>query len=602
MTRAPAAPKGDPVARNLRAPLSLTGKRWLLRDCDEAARDALAARLGCSPILARLLANRGLSTGDQARNFLAPDLHDLHEPDLLPDVGKAVERVRAALGAGERVLVYGDYDADGVTATALLLRFLSQIGLEARHHIPNRVEEGYGVHREAIERAAAEGVGLIITVDCGVTAVEEVARARELGIDVVVTDHHEPGRELPRAVAVVDPKLTGSLYPFRELAGVGVAFKLAWAIAQSFSPGKRVTPEFRAFLLDAMGLVAIGTVADVVPLTGENRVFAAFGLHALRQSTSPGITALVEQAGVRDRRLKPRDIAFKIAPRLNAAGRVAHADLCVDLFTSRSLPEAEAIARELETKNAERRRIQADILASARERLAEPGWEDARSIVLAHEDWHPGVVGIVASRLAEEHSRPVVLLGIRNGLARGSARSVPSFNLYEAIDACAPVLLAYGGHAQAAGLTLDRGNIDRFRELFEQQARRHLGAEPCGLLEIDGEIALAALGPNLVRELERLAPFGHGNPPPVFAASSVALAGQARRMGGQGQHLAFYVRQGDVSLRAIGFGMGHLYETMTEGDVGLDIAFQPKIDDYRGVEAVELQLCDVRLRPRPPAG
>ena len=588
-------------------PLSLAGNRWVFRDTNDAAHDALMGSLGIAPIVARLLTNRGFVEPTEVRGFLEPQLSQLHDPCLLPDIDKAVARIRQAVAKGERVLVYGDYDADGVTATALLLRFFRLMGLETSHYIPCRIGEGYGLNLDAVEKLSEKvnkerlhgPVDLIVTVDCGTSSDLEIELAGEYGVDVIVTDHHEPGQGVPRACAVVNPKLTGSLYPFRELAGVGVAFKLAWALAQSFSPGKRVTDEFREFLLDAMGLVAIGTVADVVPLIGENRVFATYGLQALRESTDPGIHALVEQAGITGRAIRPSDVAFKLGPRLNAAGRMAHADLCVDLFTSESLPDAEAIACELETNNRERQRVQADILRSVRDVLAsDPKWHDRRSIVLAHEDWHPGVVGIVASRIAEEWHRPVILLGIRDGVARGSARSVPGFDLYEAVEACGELLMAFGGHAGAAGMSLLAERVDAFSEQFEAEvAARIRGIESTGLLDVDTEVPLAALDRNLVRELDRMAPFGKGNPAPVLACSGVTVAGQPRVLGHHGQHLAFYARQGDLSLRVVGFGMGRHYESIVGGNVVCDIAFQPKINDFRGLEEVELELQDLRLCP-----
>jgi len=586
-----------PTTRSPR-PLSLTGKKWHILDCDQGQRDALARALGLSPLVARLLLNRGLSGPDGARAFLDPDLNSLHDPQLLPGMAEAVARIRKAIAAGEKVLLYGDYDADGVTALALLSEFFRLVGLEHECYIPNRIEEGYGVHAEAIEAAAANGIGLIITADCGVGAVEEVERARQLGLDVIITDHHEPPRVVPRAVAVVNPKLTGSLYPFRDLSGVGVVFKLAWALAQSFSPGKRVTPQFRAFLLDAMALVAVGTVADVVPLLGENRVFAVYGLHALRKCTNPGLVALVEQAGLRDKQIAPRDIAFKIGPRLNAAGRLAEATLCVELLTCRDPARAAAIARELETRNRERQRIQNSILAEARAQLAALGdLDERRAIVLAGETWHAGVVGIVAAKLAEEFMRPTVLLSLEGDVARGSARSVPHFDLFSALEACESVLLAYGGHRQAAGLKLRREDIQRFTDLFEHQVREWLGGEePCGLLEIDAEVPLAAVDAELVRDLEQLEPCGQGNPPPVLACAEVTVAGQPTLMGSAGQHIAFYATQGNKSLRAVGFGMGDIYEHLAGGATVCDIAFTPRINDYRGAREVELILRDVRLR------
>ncbi|MFW6163070.1 MAG: single-stranded-DNA-specific exonuclease RecJ, partial [Planctomycetota bacterium] len=427
------------------AGLSATGKRWLLRDCDEERRDALAQALGVSPIVARVLLNRGVQTPEAARRFLSPELSGLHEPALLPDIDEAVARIRQAVTEGETILLYGDYDADGVTSLALLRLFFRMVGVEPEVYIPHRVDEGYGLHPDAVEAAAERGVGLIVTVDCGVGAVEAVDRARDLGIDVVVTDHHEPGRRVPRACAVVNPKLTGCLYPFRDLAGVGVAFKLAWALAQSFSPGKRVSEEFRRFLLDAMGLVAIGTVADVVPLRGENRIFATYGLHALRHSTSPGVTALVRQVGASGRPLRPRDVSFRLGPRLNAAGRLGAADICVELLTSDDLSRAVEIAEQLEQTNRQRRTIQATILDEALDALAAlDDLDSRRTIVLAREGWHAGVLGIVASRLAEDYHRPTLLLSLDDAVARGSARSVPGVNLFEAVEACEGMLLGYG--------------------------------------------------------------------------------------------------------------------------------------------------------------
>jgi len=558
----------------------------------------LVDALGVSPIVAHLLCNRGLGRAELARDFLEPDLGGLHDPGLLPDIEKAVVRLRQAVANQERILVYGDYDADGVTATSLLIKFLQLLGAEPAHYIPNRVEEGYGLHTEAVRAAAADGVKLIITVDCGVSGAAEVELARELGIDVIVTDHHEPPHQVPRAAAVVNPKLTGALYPFRDLSGVGVAFKFAWAVAQSFTPGKRVSEEFRRFLLDAIGLVAMGTVADVVPLVGENRIFAIFGLHALRASTSPGIVALVRGAGVADRPLTPRDIAFGIGPRLNAAGRLAQAGLCVELLTTASQERADEIARVLEGKNRERQRIQTAILNDARRRLeGVDDWATRRAIVLADEGWHAGIVGIVAAKLVEEFNMPTVLLSLDGQVARGSARSVPHFDLFGAVEACEGILLSYGGHSQAAGMRLLRENVERFRELFECQAQRSLSDwEPCGLVEVDAEVALPAVNAGLVKELERLAPYGEGNRAPVLACSDVVVAGTPTLMGGQGQHVAFYARQGERSLRAIGFRMADdIFDSVASGDVRCDIAFTPKINGYRGTEEVELELCDVRL-------
>ncbi|NQT89139.1 single-stranded-DNA-specific exonuclease RecJ [bacterium] len=572
-------------------------KQWHIRDCDDALRDELADAVGCSPLLAQLLLNRNISTQAAVRCFLEPDLKGLHDPGLLPDIDKAVARIRKAQGEKERVLIYGDYDADGVTSTSLLLQLLRVLGIDVHYYIPHRIDEGYGLNIEAVETAADEGVRLIVTCDCGTNSVAEVERARELGIDVIITDHHEPGHAIAPALAVVNAKLTGSLYPFRELAGVGVAFKLAWALAQSYSPGTRVTDEFRSFLLEAMGLVAIGTVADVVPLIDENRIFAVYGLHALRRTRSPGLGALVRQVGAVDRPLQPSDVSFKIGPRLNAAGRLAEADLCVQLLTSDSPPDAADIAQTLDAKNRQRQKIQATILASARAKLENvDDWAERRSIVLADAEWHPGVVGIVASKIAEQYSRPAVLLSIEDGFARGSARSVHAFNLFEAVDACSELLEHYGGHAAAAGMTLSVDNLDAFTERFEQRAREKLGDwEPCGIIQADAEVELPSIDRSLVLDLERLSPFGQGNPQAVFISRGVAVAGRPKLLGTSGKHVAFYIRQGDTSYRAVGFNMGDLYEPLSAGNVTCDVAYTPEINRFRGAETVELKLCDVRL-------
>jgi len=578
--------------------LSATGKRWALCDCDEGQRDELVAALGVSPIVAQLLLNRGVDDSTNARQFLAPDLNHLHEPSLLPDIDKAVERIRRAIGEGEKVLIYGDYDADGVTATSLLILLFAQFGQKPGYYIPHRVDEGYGLHAEAIEAAAADGVGLIVTVDCGISSVAEVERARELGIDVIITDHHEPGREVPNACAVVNAKLTGCLYPYRELAGVGVAFKLAWALGQAFSPAKRVTSEFRRFLVDAMGLVALGTVADVVPLTGENRVFAAFGLQALQGSAQPGMVALIRQVGIEGKALSPRDVSFKLAPRLNAAGRLGAADVCVELLTCDSPERAAEIASELDECNRSRQRVQAAIVTSAREQLlSDPQWEERRSIVLADSEWHAGVLGIVASKLTEEFHRPTILLAIDGDQVRGSARSVPGVNMFAAIDACGDLLTSYGGHSGAAGVRMPLAQLDAFRERFESQVVAQLdGEEPCDVVEVEAEVVLGAVGHGLVSECDRLAPYGQGNPAPVLVCSDLAVAGQPRLMGRQGQHVSFYVRQGTTSRRVIGFNLGGVYDKLSSGNAVCDIAFTPRLNKFRGTEEIELEMCDLRFR------
>lgn len=575
----------------------MSSRKWLLPSADDEIRRSLCQELGVLPLMAQVLMNRGLKDADAARMFLHPQLNDLADPDLLPGIDAAVERVYAAARNQEKILIYGDYDVDGTSATALLVRFLRLAGLDVEYYVPHRIEEGYGLNTAAIGEFKQRGVALIITVDCGVGAVVECEYARSQGIDLVVTDHHEPGAQIASACAVVDPKLTGSLYPFRDLSGVGVAFKVAWAVAKRFSVGQKMSDEFRSFLLDSLGLVALGTVADVVPLLGENRILVRYGLQALASVPGPGLRALMDCARIRGDRLKTHDIAFGLGPRLNAAGRMADAELAIELMLTDDARTGHEIAAELDRHNVDRQKLQRDVFQHAREMfLQQPDLEAARAIVLAHDSWHAGVVGIVASKMVDEFHRPAALIAIEGTVGRGSARSIPGFNLFNALDGFRDRMISFGGHAAAAGFQIA---AERIPELREHLNRAAAGLAPDAFLPsiaLDAAVELDELSARLINELELLAPHGEANPRPLFAAHGLRIAGKPRLMGMKGQHMSFYVTNGRASLRAIMFGAGdEFYDRILSGDRACSIVFSPRIDTWSGSGALELHVKDIKF-------
>lgn len=560
-----------------------------------AAAGRLASELSLSPIMGQLLWNRGFHTRDDAARFLRPSLDHLFEPELMQDMDKAVARISRAIAADEKIVIYGDYDVDGMSATALLYHFFSLLTARVDYFLPRRIEEGYGLKAEPLRRFKSEGASLLVTVDCGIGAVEEAAVARELGLDLVITDHHEPEGALPEAVAVINPKRKDSRYPYRDLAGVGVAFKLAWALARHFSGQRRVTPEFKEFLLNAIGLVALGTIADVVPLTGENRVLVSAGLDALMNSRLPGVRALMNVAGVRDV-LTARDVAFRLAPRLNAAGRLNEPTVGFELLVTESFGRASEIAADLDAKNRRRQAIERKILASARKSLKDAfDVENDRVIVLAGEDWHPGVLGIVASRIAEEFYRPTLLLNLEGEMARGSARSIPPFHIFDALKSCEDLLVSFGGHAQAAGITIASNKIDQLREALEATAYELTAEDLTPCVPVDAEVSLCDVTPALISQLDMLEPFGEKNRPPLFVARGVETAGRLKRVGSDGQHLSFFVRDSGTAMRAIAFGWGEFRARLEKHPGTVSVAFETQIDTWRGTGEPELVVRDIRL-------
>lgn len=579
-------------------------KHWRFTPHDTSATQRLARALNCSPLLAQVLTARGLTDTEQASTYLSNTLQDLCDPSLMPGCDDAADRIVAAVKNGRRVTIYGDYDVDGVTATSLLWHCLKLADATVEYYIPSRLEEGYGLNGDAIRKLHEEYPDqLVVSVDCGVSAVAEVALANELGLDLIVTDHHKFAEKLPDCL-VVHPRrgdLDGSpIYPGGDLCGAGVAFKLAWAICKRLGDGERATPAMREFLIAAVGLAAMGTIADCVPLVSENRVIATHGLRALKGHLSEGLKALKIIANiVPEAILSSEDISFGLAPRINAAGRLGQARLAVELLTTEDPARAAQLAAYVDGLNKQRQTVERKILKQARELVDENSdWLDAPALVLAHDEWHPGVIGIVASRVAEHFGKPTFLVAIDNTtkVGQGSGRSLGLIDLHAALCNCHDHLLGYGGHAAAAGLQIPADRVDSFRDALCSEAKSQFDTPdesvPAIEVPVDAEVSFDLLTHGAVRELDKLGPFGQKNERPVFVATGVKLAGQPKRMGGGDRHLSARFQQGAKSFRAISFGRGEWADELNAAGGPFTIAFSTAINAFRGHESVELKLID----------
>ncbi|MBT3878123.1 MAG: single-stranded-DNA-specific exonuclease RecJ [Candidatus Scalindua sp.] len=625
----------------------LSQKKWIFPPLNINLQTEISNALRISPLLSQLLINRGLTDVESAKIFLDSTLSLLSDPMLLPDIEKSSERIIDALSRGEKITVYGDYDVDGISSTALMvqcLETLSRLYWNQKsiidYYIPDRLKEGYGLSVEAIKTLSEMGTKVIITVDCGVNAFKEAKLAREEGIDLIITDHHEPGDKsldsdkdtekqssvscgCDAAFGLINPKLTTSNYPFRELAGVGVAFMLAWALGQIAATRsdhstvrpqkKKVANEFKDFLMEAIGLAALGTIADVVPLKQENRILAKYGLSSLQNSGNPGIMALKEVAGLKDKTIHSSHVGFNLGPRINAAGRVGNAKKGVELLTAKCENKAKELAEYLESENKRRQKIQSDILQSARKKVLEEVDVDSEmAIIVSDDSWHQGVIGVVASRLASEFYRPVIIIATDGKIGHGSARSIPDFNLYSALVKCQEystdrkILISFGGHAQAAGLKLLKNDISKFKEIFNTVSREQMEWDDMTpTLNVDLEVKLSSISSSLFKELKCLFPHGEGNQVPVFATRNVKAVGQIRRFGVSGKHLGFFVRQGDVSFKAVGFGLGDKIDALKQNNGNCSIVYvlrQPfrketnsryNNNDMKYKEDIELELKDI---------
>lgn len=570
---------------------------WSFQPHDPAVIEQLARQLKVAPLVAQVLAARGFLTADDAKEFLSSRISDLPEPTLLPGVDAAADRVLAAISDERRITIYGDYDVDGVTATSVLWHCLSLAGATVDYYIPSRLEEGYGLNTEAIRQLHEEDPRrLLISVDCGIASVSEAALAAELGLELIITDHHQFGSELPAAACLVHPRLPGTSYSFGDLCGVGVAFKLAWAVCQRLGDGKKASPRMREFLKSAVGLTAIGTVADVVPLRDENRTLVRYGLQSLRENPSLGLQALLHVSKLDgDGPLTAEDIGFGLAPRINAAGRLGQARLAVEMLTTSNAERATALATYVDQLNNNRKTVERRIFKAAREMVEEhPEWNDHPTLVLAHHEWHPGVIGIVASRVAERYEKPAILIALRDdGTGQGSGRSWAGYDLYSGMAACQETLLGFGGHKAAAGLQISAGRIDEFRQSLANWTAANFSADESDLaLRIDAEVLLSEVTRRAVEELNHLGPFGAANPTPRFAANNVELVEPPRTMGEGDRHLSIRVRQNRTVMRAVAFGRGEWAEEIAAVNGPLLISFAPVINSFRGFEKVELRLID----------
>ena len=587
-------------------------KKWSLVVTDDACRqvgeglmEELSKGLGVAPLISQLLINRGIKRLQEGRFFLFGTLRDLPDPFLLPDMDKAVKRILKGLERDEHILIYGDYDVDGVTAISLLILFFKSLGKKVSYYIPYRLKEGYGLNVDAIKAIKEKGVTLIITVDCAVSSCREIEYANSLGIDVIVTDHHEPlvndsgGEDLPPAYAVISPKRDDCEYPFPDLAGVGIALKLAQAIEQrAIHSSPQSTVDYGLSTVNRyLDLVALGTVADVAPLTGENRILVKEGLRLFMGSVRVGVSSLLEVSGLSGRPITTGNIGFMLAPRINAAGRLGRADMAVRLLTTEDKEEAERLARYLDTQNRERQDIEEEILKEAKGKIEEEDLSERKFILLSSPDWHQGVIGVVASKIAEEFYRPTVLISMgNNGMGKGSARSIPGLNIYKALTRCASLLDRFGGHKYAAGLTILKERIKGFQEKMEEVIAQEI--DPDGFvpkLRIDAVVNLSEMTVLLAEQLNLLSPFGVGNPEPTLLLRDMK-ATYPRVVGKNHLKMTVFPPSGGRGVEAVGFHMGEVLSDIMGNEGTLDMAFFPQINDWGGKANLQLRLKDIRLQ------
>jgi single-stranded-DNA-specific exonuclease len=575
-------------------------KRWCLTSLptDETIKE-FSRSLKISSISAQILLQRNIRDIAQAKTFIKPNLNHLSDPYVVPGVSDALKRIEKALLSNQRILAYGDYDVDGITSVVLLKRFFRLLGREIDCYIPHRLIEGYGLSKDAIDSFIPKGVQLIITVDCGISNREEVAYAKKAGIDVIVTDHHQIPSELPDCI-VVNPKLSREQGDSYFLAGVGVAFKVCCSLMNTFSPAKRNSKVFHDFLMDAMSLVALGTIADVVPLVGENRILCSYGLEALRHTKIAGLNALIKQTGLSNSAIKPDNISFRLGPRINASGRLGIPYSGLELLISDSSSEIDRLVAKLEQNNRERQKIENKIFQEVSKYLHENyNMENTPVIVLSSDKWHSGVIGIVASKIAEEFYKPCVLISLENGLGKGSARSIPSFHLYNALDSCRGLLLSLGGHEYAAGLQIDNQNIPELTKHLNDYARNTMKPEDfIPFIQIDALLDFSQITRKLVDEINLLSPFGEGNPEPVFCSHNLQLIGTPKLIGNNLKHLTFFAKQSNRTFRVIAYNQGSSVSIFDKlKDKPFSLAYIIQLNTWQGQENIELEFVDMKPQP-----
>ena len=550
---------------------------------DEHLQEHLSAVLHISPLVAQVLINRNIRTFEEAKQFLSVGEDAFFDPFLFRDMDSAVRRIKTACTNGEKVLIFGDYDVDGITSLTLLKSTLKKMGLDVVHYIPHRIKEGYGLGDSIVALAQEKGISLLITVDCGTSSFDEVLALQEAGIDVIITDHHEPSQEvLPPALCCINPKVKNSGYPFRELAGVGVVLKLCQALTGTGC-------------LDDLDVAALGTIADVVPLVSENRVIARLGLARLTSTMRPGLRALMTQSRLHEKKMNAGYVSFILGPRINASGRVDTGEVSLELLMSQDSREADKLAQTVEGFNRQRQKIEKKIFEEAQALInKEVNFKDQKVIVVAGDDWHQGVLGVVASKLADRFYRPTILISRKDGSCKGSGRSIKNFHLFDALMECSGCLETFGGHAHAVGLVILHENINDFRSKINQWAHQKLMIEdllPC--MDVDMETSLGIFSLDVCRQLQQLEPFGAANPEPLFFTKNVSVKGVAQSLGRE--TLKMWVSDGVTTLPAIGFGMSGLKESiMASGS--FDMVFTPRLDTWNENESIILQIEEIFLR------
>jgi len=574
---------------------SLLNKRWILRNPALEMVEKISLSLGILPIVARLLINRRVEGVDEAGMFVKAELSSLYDPFLINGMDFAVDRILIAIKNKELIRLFCDYDVDGVTSAAFLTHFFRDIGVKVDYYLPERMKEGYGLNEDAVRSIRKEGASLMITADCGITAVREVELAHSLGLDVIITDHHQVGNEgLPKAVAVLNPHRSNCDYPYKFLSGVGLAFKLALAVRTALHKKAGWSKESLPNMKRHLDLVALGTIADVAPLTGENHVLVRHGLDVLAKTDKAGLVALKAVSDL-DGSINARSVGFALGPRLNAAGRLGKADRGFHLLTSMDLKKAKELAQELNIINQERKDIQELVQDEAEYLISrEVDLKEDRVIVLASENFHSGVVGIVASRIVEKYFRPVILIALENSIGKGSGRSIPHFNLHRAFTECGSHLVQFGGHAYAAGLTINENNLDLFRNAIKEVGRRILSDEKLvPELFLDESLKISEINVTLCEQISLLEPFGSENQPPVFLVQGVRVHG-LKRIGRDESHVRFQAIQDDLKIDAIGFNLAKEFASIDEQSDKVDLACEFEINSWGGRNKLQLKILDLR--------
>lgn len=557
-------------------------KKWQIYETNENKIEEISKTHKLNKLLSTILVNRNITKEEDIRLFLKPTRKDFHNPFLIKDMEKAVGRIIKAIEQKEKVTIYGDYDVDGITSITVLKSFLQDRGLEVENYIPNRLEEGYGLNKQAIDSIVQNGCQLMITVDCGISAIEEIDYANSLGIEIIVTDHHEAGAELPKALAVIDNKRKDSEYPFRELAGVGVVFKLIQAIGI-----KLELPE--ESYLKYLDIVCIGTISDIVPLVNENRVIAKLGLMLIRQTKNIGLKSILQSSGYS--KIDSNTISFGVAPRINACGRMGKADQALKLFLSKNVNEVIQLTKELNEYNRVRQETEKQIFESALKQIKHEHLDKNNSIIVGGENWHHGVIGIVSSKITEMYFKPSILLSFEeDGIGKGSGRSIPGFDLHEALMKCLDTIEKFGGHSMAIGITVKKQNFNRFKQEFEEIAKQANVSEIVPVIQIDAKIDLSEISKEMVESLRELEPFGEGNKMPIFAFKNLKI--DSIRALSEGKHLKLTLKNNNTIINAIGFNLGHLSEEYRIGDK-VDVAGVLEINSFNGVDAIQINMKDI---------